>query len=147
MNQPTSQSVVTVTSTVAGRIWMMAEGGSEGGREGIISLIKEHLKRIQRSMTRDSFWIRFNKKSPCLIVAWYRAFFASGLLVSNTPATLSILQCSFPAAMNRDSSLQTPPTNSTNIIYLIYSCNKITTCITYVCLLSRNKYLQINEIH
>lgn len=41
------------------------------------------------------------------MVAWYRAFFASGRFVSRTPATLSILQCSFPAAMKRDSSLQT----------------------------------------
>lgn len=61
---------------------------------------------VYRSITRDNFWIRFNRKSPCLIVAWYREFLASGRLVSRTPETLSILQWSFPAAMKRDSSLQ-----------------------------------------
>ncbi len=59
---------------------------------------------LQMSMTLESFWIRLSKKSPCLIVDWYKAFFASGRLVSKIPATLSILQLSLPAAMNRESS-------------------------------------------
>ena len=38
-------------------------------------------------MTLLSFCRRFNSKSPCLIADWYCAFFASGLVVSITPAT------------------------------------------------------------
>jgi len=36
----------------------------------IISESQQNVYLLQRSITRDSFWIRFNKKSPCLIVAW-----------------------------------------------------------------------------
>lgn len=39
------------------------------------------------SMTLLSFCRRFNSRSPCLIADWYCAFFASGLVVSITPAT------------------------------------------------------------
>lgn len=39
------------------------------------------------SMTLLSFCRRFKSRSPCLMAAWYCAFFASGRLVSMTPAT------------------------------------------------------------
>lgn len=56
-------------------------------------------------ITRLSFWILFRSRSPCFMVAWYCQFLWSGLLVSTTPPTLSILQFSLPAAMNLESSL------------------------------------------
>jgi len=38
-------------------------------------------------------------------LTWYCQFLLSGRFVSTIPPTLSILQCSLPAAMNLDSSL------------------------------------------
>ncbi len=48
----------------------------------------------------------FKRISPCLITVSYCAFFNDGRLVSTTPFTLSIVQCSRPDAMKRDNSLE-----------------------------------------
>jgi len=51
-------------------------------------------------MTRESFCTRLSSKSPCLIVAWYCAFFVSGRVDETMPLTLSIEHESRPPEMN-----------------------------------------------
>lgn len=42
----------------------------ENANFGILGKPPRNAYKLHRSITRESFWIRFNKKSPCLIVAW-----------------------------------------------------------------------------
>ena len=43
-------------------------------------------------ITRASFCTRLSSRSPCLIVAWYWAFFESGRVLHTIPPTLSMVQ-------------------------------------------------------
>ena len=58
----------------------------------------------QTLITRESFWTRLSSESPCLMVAWYCAFFVSGRVEETMPLTLSMEHERRPAEMNCESS-------------------------------------------
>ena len=58
----------------------------------------------QMLITRDSFCTRFRSRSPCLMAAWYCAFFVSGRVDATTPVTLSMEQERRPEEMKAESS-------------------------------------------